>query len=210
MRAFPVLWGSAVYLAFAFSRYAWRGDYTFRHGVYGALIYLAMAGQLICLALSGQLSLGTGLPLHLCSFSGVLALPALLFRWPGAARFLNRLGRIGALAALLFPAPLQTAYPYVSDALFFFLHALLLFLPLRENGGTRGAMALTVLLVALAWAADAAFGANYLFLRRLPAGVPLDDSLFQTQGQRVLLIAGLMLFMLIPDESLFRGGNKYK
>ena len=208
---FSILWSMSLYAAFALGRWARRAPSRGKYALYGALILLSMAGQLLCLSSSGLLSPQTALPLHLCSFSGVLALPALLGNGRGAARFLNRLGRLGAALALLFPAPLQTRVPALSDGLFYLTHALLIFLPLKkERGGALGGALLALLLVSLACAADAALNANYLFLRRFPAGAPHFGLAAWPLLSRAALFAGLMLIVLIPDGPIFKGGKTYK
>lgn len=200
---FPILWSVFLYSAFALGRWARRAPSRGRSTLYRALIWLSMAGQLLCLSNSGLLVPQTALPLHLCSFSGVLS----LFRGKGVTRFLNRLGRVGAALALLFPAPLQTNVPLLSDGLFCLTHALLLFLPLeRREGGAFTAALLALALVLLAYAADMRLDANYLFLRRFPIGVPEAVNGW-TPFTRAIAALGLMLIILIPDGSIIKGGK---
>lgn len=162
-----------------------------------------MAGQTLLLYLDGNLSVLTALPLHLCSFSGILCLPAMM-GFEGACRFLRRLGVPGALAALLFPAMLASSRPVLSSMCFFLLHALLLFSPLampRAGAGGKGALLLALALLALALAANLLFGANYLFLRAIPDGTPFSFLSVLPTPARAGLWAALMVAALTLEPA---------
>lgn len=147
---------------------------------HGLLILLAMAGQEGILLLSGQLTWGNGLPLHLCSLMGLTALPALLTRGP-LLHALVYLGVPGALLALLFPAVLPTPWPGLTAFFFHLMHAGLFLSPMLPlalgwRPAARGAWHAGAFLLAaglLAGAANALTGGNYLFLAGPVSGTPL-------------------------------------
>lgn len=178
--------------------------------LYGALPLAAMAGQLLCLNADGLVSVQTALPLHLCGFSGLLCLPAAL-GCASCARFIRRLGWIGALAALIFPAMLQTSHPVLTAVFFYLLHAFILFFPLaapKTDGGKRGATLLAALLLALACAANAIFGANYLFLRSIPDGTPFSFLSALSPAPRAALWGAFMAAALLLNTRYIRRKTK--
>lgn len=202
-----MLWLLALWLGLSLRRFVRQRQTLFRRSVYGVLILLCMAGQLLCLLKDGLLSVYTALPLHLCSFSGLLAWPALCFNKPFLSRFLNRLGRAGAALALLFPAPLKTSLPFFSEGCFYLLHTLLVFLPLsfyNRDEGAWGAVLLALALVLLALTVDAALGANYLFLREIAQGTPFGFLNDVSPGVRAALFFVLMAAVLLPNQVLKR------
>lgn len=170
---------------------------------HGLLILLAMAGQEGILLLSGQLTWGNGLPLHLCSLMGLTALPALLTRGP-LLHALVYLGVPGVLLALLFPAVLSTPWPGLTAFFFHLMHAGLLLSPLLPlalgwRPAVRGAWHAGAFLLGaglLAGAANALTGGNYLFLAGPVSGTPLTRlaaggvHLYRTL---LTLLAGLLL-----------------
>lgn len=95
-----------------------------------ALTYLSMLMQSALLIADNQWSVRTGLPLHVCGFSGVLTLPALTLKTPALSRFFRRAASPCALLALLFPAVYPTRFMLLGEISFFLLHSLLLSLPL--------------------------------------------------------------------------------
>ena len=164
------------------------------------LAYLSMFAQSAALLYDGQWSVKTGLPLHVCGFSGVMSLPALTRQTPALSRFMRRVAMPGALLALLFPAVFPTRLMTLSEISFFLLHSLLLSLPLllsrkgmdagplrraRESGAT-GMYRLCLALLAAAIAVNARFQANYLFLRSLPPGAPFEALNACPDGLRAL------------------------
>ena len=140
-----------------------------------------MGMQLAALAADGLLTLQTALPLHLCSFSAVVAIPALLLRARAACAWLWLLGAPCALLALLFPAVLRTSRPVLTELGFYQLHAALLCAPLYLRlawrapppADPRGALLGGLALMAGVAAFDRWTGCNYLFLLRAPPGTPL-------------------------------------
>ncbi len=142
-----------------------------------ALIDLSMLAQSAVLILDGTWSIRTGLPLHVCGFSGIMSLPALMWPSPSTTRFFRRVALPGAMLALLFPAVYPTRYMLVGEISFFLLHSLLVTLPLllpRERDGKTGMYRLCLLLLISAVAVNEVFQANYLFLRALPSGAPFE------------------------------------
>lgn len=147
----------------------------------GLLIAAAMLTQETILLLSGMLSWAAGLPLHLCSLMGVLALPALLTRsrmLRSAALFA---GVPGAALALIFPAVLQTPWPRLTVFAFHTLHAGLICVPwlIIARGwqpvpadAWRAGLVL-LLSAAAAMVVNPLSGGNYLFLAYPIAGTPL-------------------------------------
>ncbi len=152
-----------------------------------------MGAQMAALARDGLLTLQTALPLHLCSFSAVVAMLALPSGAAAAlptdgARLLRLardwlwlLGAPCALLALLFPAVRPTSLPWLTEAGFYQLHAALLcaplYLRLAANAplptDPRPALLAGLLLTACVAGFDRATGCNYLFLLRAPQGTPL-------------------------------------
>lgn len=147
----------------------------------GGLILAAMGTQELILLRAGLLTWQTGLPLHLCSLMGVLALPALLLRRPMLLNAALFAGVPGALLALLFPAVLNTPWPGLTSLAFHTLHAGLVCVPLLPMAlgwrpDARGAAGAWVFLLGAAAAAGLAnrlTGGNYLFLAGPVAGTPL-------------------------------------
>lgn len=148
----------------------------------GLTVYGAMAVQEGVLLASGMLSWQTGLPLHLCSMMGVLALPMLL----SGRRFLWHLslylGLPGAALALIFPAVLSTPWPLVTELSFFVLHAGLVLAPilplcLGRRPSPWGAAAAGGFLLAagmIVMTVNDWLGSNYLFVSRAVPGTPLE------------------------------------
>ena len=94
------LWGGVVW---------WGAGRTGREGVVRGVMAVglaaSMAVQLALLRLDGQLTLQTGLPLHLCGLFGVLSIPMLLWRAPQPLYELSAfLAAPAAAVTLLFPA----------------------------------------------------------------------------------------------------------
>lgn len=153
-----------------------------RHAlVLGSLMLLAMALQEAVLLRAGLLTWRQGLPLHLCSLLGLLTLPMLL----GHSRVLLAAsllaGAPGAALALLFPAALDTPWPFLTTLSFQVLHAGLVCAPMlpialgwRPRAGDAllawGLLAFTSVLV---MAVNILTGGNYLFLAAPIPGTPL-------------------------------------
>lgn len=174
--------------------------------IYGALPLVFMVGQLLCLRADGLMNARTALPLHLCGFSGLLCLPAALGS-ASCARFLRRLGVIGALTALCFPAMLSTSHPMITALFFYLLHAFILFFPLaapKKKGGRSGALLIAALLLAGAALTDAVLGANYLFLRVIPTGTPFSFLAVLSPALRAALWGAVMTAALMWDTQYIR------
>lgn len=175
----------------------------------GGGILAAMAAQEVILALAGQLTWATALPLHLCSLMGLLALPALLTRQDALLHTLLYAGAPGALLALLFPAVAETPWPGWTAFFFHAMHAGLVCAPLLPmmlgwRPRTEGALqAWLILLLAgcVAMAANSLTGGNYLFLEGPVAGTPL--MLLSRWGSTVYrLLLALFSAILLAAEGL--------
>lgn len=176
-----------------------------RHaGLLAGLIYAAMAVQEGVLYFSGQLTWGTGLPLHLCGLLGVLTLPTLrsdsrVLR--SAALFV---GVPGAALALVFPAVLQTPWPRLTALAFHTLHAGLVCAPWlviahgwqpRPADAARAGLFLLGA-AGLAMLLNPVTGGNYLFLAYPIAGTPLALlgrwGIWPYRGMLALLAGGVL------------------
>ncbi len=171
-----------------------------------ALVPLCMATQIFLLWKMGLAGVGTVLPLHLCSFVGVLTPFMLLTRSVGLLEFTLFLGVPGAIAAVIFPAVMPSPWPILMQGAFFSLHALIALAPFLRmaNGDRPRPMALgrvflwgNVLLL-LVMGVNAIFKTNYFFLRNAPTGTPLY--LMQSMGQAAYIatleIAALAMLKL--------------
>ena len=101
------LWGGVVW---------WGAGRTGREGVVRGVMAVglaaSMAVQLALLRLDGQLTLQTGLPLHLCGLFGVLSIPMLLWRAPQPLYEMSAfLAGPAAAVTLLFPAVIASSRP---------------------------------------------------------------------------------------------------
>lgn len=190
------------------SQEAAAGLYRRTAWVLGLTVYAAMVVQEGVLLASGMLNWRTGLPLHLCSMMGVLALPMLL----SGRRFLWHLslylGLPGAAMALLFPAVLSTPWPLVTELSFFVLHAGLVLAPLLplclgRRPSPKGAIAAGLFLLAAGLAVivvNDRLGSNYLFVSWAIPGTPLEWlAQWGMTGYRVLL--GALCAILLALEA---------
>jgi hypothetical integral membrane protein (TIGR02206 family) len=171
-----------------------------------ALVLLCMATQIFLLWKMGLAGVGTVLPLHLCSFMGILTPFMLLTRSAGLLEFTLYLGVPGALAALIFPAVLPSPWPLIMEGAFFSMHALIALAPFLRmaNGARPRQLALGRvflwgnILLLLVMGFNAIFKTNYFFLRNAPTGTPLF--LLQNMGQAVYIstleITALVLLKL--------------
>lgn len=187
------------------SRHAKRLQKAVSYAV-SVVVLLCMATQIFLLWKMGLAGVGTALPLHLCSFMGVLTPFMLLTHSAGLLEFTLYLGVPGALAALIFPAVMPSPWPLIMEGAFFSMHALIALAPfLRMAYGDRPRpMALgrvflwgnLLLLFVLLF--NAIFKTNYFFLRNAPTGTPLH--LLQNMGQAAYIstleIAALVLLKL--------------
>lgn len=176
----------------------------------GGCVWISMAAQELLLARAGQLTWATGLPLHLCSLMGLLALPALLTRQDALLHTLLYAGAPGALLALLFPAVAETPWPGWTAFFFHTMHAGLVCAPLlpmmlgwrpRPEGALQAWLFL-LLAGGVAMAANALTGGNYLFLAGPVTGTPL--MLLSGWGSSVYrLLLALLAAVLLGMEGLF-------
>jgi len=167
------------------------------------IVPLCMATQIFLLWKMGLAGVGTVLPLHLCSFVGVLTPFMLLKRSIDLLEFTLYLGVPGALGALIFPAVMPSPWPFVMQGAFFSLHALIVLAPFLRmaNGARPRQMALGRvflwgnILLLLVMGVNVLFKTNYFFLRAAPTGTPLY--LLQNMGQAAyvatLELAALLL-----------------
>ena len=155
----------------------------YRRGAYimGGLIWAAMLTQEIILLGAGLLNWRTGLPLHLCSLTGLIILPALTSENRTLWQMTVYLGMPGALMALLFPSVVETPWPQLTALAFHTMHALVFLAPLlplglgwRPDAGGALCSWLAVMVLGLAvLAVNALLGSNYLFLGWPVEGTPL-------------------------------------
>lgn len=173
--------------------------------VLGCGILLCMGCQLHLLRLDDQLSLRTGLPLHLCGFSALLCIGLCIRYHQPAFDFLLLLGVPGALLALCFPAVTASSHPWLMKVAFLRLHVLILatavFLlaqqkPLPED--PRRAFLLGNGFMLMAALVNRLTGSNYLFLRAAPAGTPL--AFLIRPGYGVYLASLEILCMMIMQH----------
>ncbi len=167
------------------------------------VVPLCMATQIYLLWKMGLAGIGTALPLHLCSFMGVLTPFMLLTKSISLLEFTLFLGVPGAAAALIFPAVMPSPWPFAMETAFYSLHALIVLAPfLRMANGTRPRqMALGRvflwgnILLLLVMGFNSIFQTNYFFLRNAPTGTPLYflQSLGQAAYVAALEIAALVL-----------------
>ena len=119
------LWGGAVWLS--------AGRPGYEAAVRAAMaigLAASMAVQIALLRLDGQLTLQTGLPLHLCGLFGVLSIPMLLWRAPQPLYELSAfLAGPAAAVTLLFPAVIESSCPALMRLAFLQLHALVALTP---------------------------------------------------------------------------------
>ncbi len=168
----------------------------------GLLVLCAMGTQIFLLWKMGLAGVATVLPLHLCSFMGIVTPFMLLMKSTALLEFTLYLGVPGALAALIFPAVLPSPWPFVMNSAFFSLHALIVLAPfLRMAGGDRpreGALGRVFLwgnmLLLFVMLVNGLLQTNYFFLRAAPTGTPLK--LLQDMGQAAY-IAALELTALV-------------
>lgn len=175
----------------------------------GGGIWIAMAAQEVILALAGQLTWATALPMHLCSLMGLMALPALLTRREVLLHTLLYAGAPGALMALLFPAIADTPWPGWTAFFFHAMHASLVCAPLlamtpgwrpRPEGALQAWLFL-LLAGGVAMAANALTGGNYLFLAGPVPGTPL--MLLGRWGSTVYrLLLALLAALVLTGEGL--------
>ena len=176
----------------------------------GLLVLLSMGTQIFLLWKMGLAGVATVLPLHLCSFVGIVTPFMLLSKSPGLLEFTLYLGVPGALAALIFPAVLPSPWPILMQSAFFTLHALIVLSPfLHMAGGSRpreGALGRVFLwgniLLLFVMLVNSLLHTNYFFLRAAPSGTPLK--LLQDMGQAAYIAAlELGALVLLKMETFF-------
>ena len=180
--------------------------------IVSAVIALCMSTQIYLVWKMGLAGPGTVLPLHLCSFVGVLTPFMLLTGSKGLFEFCLFLGVPGAVMALPFPAVLPSPWPLFMEGAFFSLHSLLVLAPfLRMADGTKpGPRALgrvflwANLFMLLVSAVNSAWGTNYLFLRTAPAGTPLVFLQGLGQAAYVAALEAMALLFLKLESILVR------
>lgn len=193
------LWGGAV---------AWGGGRPGREGAVRAAMAIglaaSMAVQMALLQLDGQLTLQTGLPLHLCGLFGVLSIPMLLWRAPQPLYELSAfLAAPAAGITLLFPAVIASSHPALMRLAFLQLHVLVALTPvlLWRAGKPLPADPRRALVLASGYllgvaAFNRAFRTNYLFLSAAPAGTPLEWLAARGGGYYVCALAMLCMVVL--------------
>lgn len=193
------LWGGVVW---------WGAGRTGREGVVRGVMAVglaaSMAVQLALLRLDGQLTLQTGLPLHLCGLFGVLSIPMLLWRAPQPLYELSAfLAAPAAAVTLLFPAVIASSRPVLMRLAFLQLHVLVALTPvlLWRAGKPLPADPRRALVLASGYllgvaAFNRAFRTNYLFLSAAPAGTPLKWLYARGGGYYVCALAMLCMVVL--------------
>lgn len=142
----------------------------------GGGTYAAMLVQEGMLLAAGKLTWRSGLPMHLCSLMGLLCLPMLLSRNTLLWQLSLYLGVPGALLALIFPAVVETPWPWLTELAFFAMHCCILLSPLLPLClgmrpaplGALWAFGALVLMTCAALAVNALTGGNYFFLNGSP------------------------------------------
>lgn len=193
------LWGGAVW---------WCAGRVGREGVIRAAMAVglaaSMAVQLALLRLDGQLTLQTGLPLHLCGLFGVLSIPMLLWRAPQPLYELSAfLAGPAAAVTLLFPAVIASSRPVLMRLAFLQLHVLVAVTPVMlwragkplPTDPRRALVLASGYLLAVA-AFNRALNTNYLFLSAAPAGTPLKWLNVRGGGYYVCALAMLCMVVL--------------
>ena len=144
---------------------------------------VSMAGQEVLLVQDGLWSLQTGLPLHLCGMMGLCSLPLLWLRPRGLLCFSLLLGAPCALLALCFPAVIGCSRPFLMGLHFGRLHGLIVWSAVFALGENPKPLTLWEARKTILWASGYAWlvqlcnewlPANYLFLRAVPTGTPLE------------------------------------
>ena len=152
---------------------------------------VSMAGQETLLIQEGLWNLQTGLPLHLCGMMGLCALPLLSLRPRGLLGFSLLLGAPCAFLALCFPAVIDCSRPFLMRLHFNRLHSLIVWTAVFSLGEDSKPLTLGETRKTLLWASGYAWlvqlcnewlPANYLFLRAVPAGTPLEWLAQRGQG----------------------------
>jgi hypothetical integral membrane protein (TIGR02206 family) len=170
------------------------------------LIALGQGAHLVRAAVSGRWTPKEDLPCHLCDLASLLCVATLWWPHPPAVTVLYFLGLGGALQAVLTPAVRQ-GFPHWRFLQFFVVHvgivvaSAFLVLGHRRRLGRHAwlwGFAALNLCALLATAANLAFDANYMFLRRVPAKGSLLD-LFGAWPWYIVTAEGfaLLLFALL-------------
>lgn len=165
-------------------------------------LIVSMLCQLRLLWLDGQLTLATGLPLHLCGLMGVLSVPMLWFRLDSLYHFSLLLGAPCAFLTLCFPAVIGTSHPQLMALAFNRLHALIVCAALFGYAQQKPppTQARTSLLMGSGYLLFIAlfnrfFYTNYLFLSQAPAATPL--SILFNRGGSFYLCSLVLLAMVV-------------
>lgn len=198
------LWGGAV---------LWGAGHPMREKVLrismACGLALSMTGQVVLLWLDRQLTLQTGLPLHLCGLFGVLSVPMLVWRAPQPLYELSAfLAGPAAAITLLFPAVMESSRPLMMQLAFLQLHVLVALTPVMlwragkplPTDPRRALVLASGYLLGVA-AFNRAFRTNYLFLSAAPAGTPLKWLAAQGGAYYVCALAMLcmVVFCLLAD-----------
>ncbi len=165
-------------------------------------LMMAMAVQLVILAMDGLLTIETGLPLHLCGLFGVLSIPMLWYAPEPLWEMDAFLAGPAAAITLFFPAIIRCSHPKLMAFAFYQLHALIALTPvfLHMAGKPLPKDPRRTLLLGSGYllfigAFNRAFGTNYLFLRQAPANTPL--ALFLSRGTAFYICSLLLICMTI-------------
>lgn len=165
-------------------------------------LIVSMLCQLRLLWLDDQLTLSTGLPLHLCGLMGVLSVPMLWFRLNSLYHFSLLLGAPCAFLTLCFPAVIGTSHPQLMALSFNRLHGLIVCSALFQYAQQKPppTQARTSLLMGSGYLLLIAvfnriYHTNYLFLAQAPAATPLD--ILFARGGSFYLCSLVMLAMVI-------------
>lgn len=143
-------------------------------------LVVSMGSQLWLLWLDNQLTLHTGLPLHLCGMMAVLCVPLSWFPQAAGYHLLLLLGVPGALLALCFPSVVQSSHPLLMRIAFLRLHILILAVAAYiwaqkkpPPADARRAFLMGNGFLVFTACINSILGSNYLFLRAAPSGTPL-------------------------------------
>ena len=149
------------------------------------------------------------IPLHLCSLSAICALAA---AWGSVCQdvmdYLWYIGLPGAVLALIFPAPAQSAFQWLFSTSYMVTHIMIVLIVAAamysgkrpRTGRTAQMMLLLQGIAFTAFLVNEALGTNFLFLHAPPAGSPLVTVYGWGYPAYVLSLEGIMLSLCLVQS----------
>ena len=186
----------------------------------GRALRLALAAALLIATAAtlahwrGALSVWDVLPLHLCDFLILVAAFALVTLRPVAAELLFFWA--GGTALAMLGPDLQSGFPSWTFVSFFALHGLVVVAAVvvtfgfdrrPRDGAPWRVFALTNAYAIVVGLVNAAFGTNYLFLRRKPDGATLLDW-FGPWPVYLFVAEGVALALFLALDAPFRAARR--